>query len=732
MERLNVLFKSLVGDFPEIVTSLTGSASNRKYYRLSSAGASVIGVIGTDARENNAFVKLSSHMRSKGINVPEVLAVSDDGYAYVQEDLGDVVLFDVLQHAKKTGQGMEKVEDYLCETMSMLPKIQFDAASDLDFSICYPQPSFDRRMIMFDLNYFKYCFLKPSGLEFDEVLLQDDFERFADDLLQDESDTFMYRDFNARNVMLRDGVPYFVDFQGGRRGPIYYDVASFVWQARASYPDHLKERMLDSYLSALKEYSDVDADSFNERLRLFVLFRSLQVLGAYGFRGLIEQKSNFITSIPAALKNLSSIVEDSFEAYPYMTGILRRMTLLPRFSNERNDDGRLEVKVYSFAYGKGIPQDISGNGGGYVFDCRSIHNPGRYEPYKKMTGRDEPVKKFLEDDGEVFGFLDHAYGVVDSHVETFCQRGFMNLMVSFGCTGGQHRSVYCAEHMAQHLSQKYPSIRVRLIHREQGIDECLLPPVAKAMIFAAGLGTRLKPLTDSLPKALVPVCGKPLIEHVMDRLSRSGIKEAVVNVHHFADKVEEWVEGQDLLDVKVSDERAMLLETGGAVLHARHLLEGCGRFLIHNVDILSDADLGWFASRMHPDSVASLLVSNRETSRYFLFAPDSMRLVGWKNLKTGECVMSDERYCADDCLAYAFSGIHIMSDRIFDLMDEYVKETGIPVGGDAGIRFPVRDFYLWVARSHYVQGVLAERLEMLDVGKLDALAPAEEFIMSRR
>ena len=469
MNRLVELYKKVFSVEPESCTPLTGSASNRKYYRMSGEGGSCIGVVGTDVRENEAFLSIAGHFRTKGINVPEVYAVSDGGMAYIQQDLGNAVLFDMLTEARKTGEGMDRVNDLLSKTMSMLPKIQFEGAEGLDFSICYPQPSFDRRMVMFDLNYFKYCFLKPSGLEFDEVALQDDFERFADDLLVGDTDTFLYRDFNARNIMVCGDEPYFVDFQGGRRGPVFYDVASFAWQARAKFTDAQKEAMLSAYLSSYASYASVDEGSFRSSLRLFVLFRLLQVLGAYGFRGWVEHKANFVTSIPAAIAEMKAWLADPSGRYPYLMRVLGRLVELPRFNEPQHDDGVLEVKVYSFSFKKGVPHDPTGNGGGYVFDCRSIHNPGRYEPYKKLTGRDEPVIRFLEDDGEIFGFLEHAYGIVDSHVETYRKRGFTSLMVSFGCTGGQHRSVYSAEHMAHHLAQKYPDIHVRLIHREQGI-----------------------------------------------------------------------------------------------------------------------------------------------------------------------------------------------------------------------------------------------------------------------
>lgn len=475
MNRLYALYGSYYGVGPETVEPIGGSASNRRYFRMSSPEGRCIGVEGVDAEENSAFVGISSHFRRQGINVPEVYAVSDDGLYYIQEDLGTEMLSDHVDAALKQGGVPEEgpLADLLCRTMAALPKIQFEGARGLDFSICYPQPSFDRRMVMFDLNYFKYCFLKPSGLEFNEVLLQDDFERLADDLLEDQTDTFLYRDFNARNVMICGGEPYFIDYQGGRRGPIYYDVASFVWQARARYPEGLKKRLVDGYLAALTEYAEIPRDRFVSRLKLFVLFRLLQVLGAYGFRGWMEHKANFVISIPPAIESLRTLLEEPFESYPCLVQTLKDMTMLPRFDRSSVPDGVLEVKVFSFSYKKGIPEDPTGNGGGYVFDCRSIHNPGRYEPYRKLTGRDEAVIRFLEDDGEILGFLDHVYGVVDPHVATYRRRGFTSLTVSFGCTGGQHRSVYCAEHLARHLRGKFPDIRVRLIHREQNLSCCL-------------------------------------------------------------------------------------------------------------------------------------------------------------------------------------------------------------------------------------------------------------------
>ena len=472
MERLYRLFEKHYGCTPVDAVPLTGSASNRQYFRLTDGTRSCVGVVGTMTEENHAFLTMASHFRSKGLPVPEVYSVSEDGMAYIQEDLGNTILYNKVCEDFKTGE-TEAAEDLICRTVSLLPKFQFEGGAGLDYSVCCPESSFSRRTVMFDLNYFKYCFLKPSGLEFHEVRLQDEFERLADDLLggadvsEYKEDTFLYRDFQARNVMLRDGEPYFMDFQGGRRGPVHYDLASFVWQPRATYSEGLRKKCVDAYLEAAKEYMSVDREEFEDRLGLFVLFRLLQILGAYGFRGLVENKSAFVVSIPLAMNLLREQLAFRNWPYPYLVELLGKLAVMPKFMETGSDDGVLEVRVCSFSYRKGLPVDLSGNGGGYVFDCRSIHNPGRYEPYKKLTGRDEPVIRFLEDDGEVFGFLEHVYGVVDPHVETYSRRGFTSLMVSFGCTGGQHRSVYCAEHMAAHLREKYPGIRVLLSHREQ-------------------------------------------------------------------------------------------------------------------------------------------------------------------------------------------------------------------------------------------------------------------------
>lgn len=466
MERLLKLYQDRFGEKAGAVIPLPASGSHRQYFRLTGAGPAVIGTIGTDPDENRAFLTEARHFRSKGIRVPEIYAVTPDQSCYLQEDLGSISLYDLIAEGRGRGVYSEEEIRLLCKAISALPKIQIEGGQGLDFSVCYPDTAFNARMIEFDLNYFKYCFLKTAGVEFKEIPLQDDFDRLKEDLLACESDTFLYRDFQTRNVMMRDGEPWFIDFQGGRKGPIWYDVASFVWQARSRFPKELKERLIQAYLEALKPYMEIPEAEFREKLHLFVLFRTLQVLGAYGYRGKFEKKSYFLESIPYAMGNLREILETPFPRYPYLDRVLRELSSKEIVFPATNV---LEVHIISFSYKAGIPADASGNGGGYVFDCRGMHNPGRYERFKRSTGLDRDVIEFLEDHGEVQVFMDHVYGLIDPHVECFMRRGFSHLQVCFGCTGGQHRSVYCAEALARHLQRKY-RLRIHLTHREQGID----------------------------------------------------------------------------------------------------------------------------------------------------------------------------------------------------------------------------------------------------------------------
>lgn len=467
---LKNLYLSFVGQPAEDVIELPSSGSNRRYFRLKGV-KTLIGVSGTSSEEDKAFIYMSRHFREKGLPVPEVLCSSDDACFYLQEDLGDTLLFDAIEKGRKSCVFDEEEKRLLHKTIRLLPKIQFSGAEGFDFSYCYPQSEFNSRSILWDLNYFKYCFLKATGVDFQENKLEDDFQKMADVLLEDASSTFMYRDFQSRNVMVKDGEPWLIDFQGGRKGPIYYDVASFLWQAKAKYPKELREDLLDDYMDALGQYMKVEKKHFMNQLRHFVLFRTLQVLGAYGFRGYFEKKPHFIQSVPYAIENLRQLLKEDYSEYPYLCRILEILTTLKQFSDDMQKH-RLEVKIVSFAYKKGIPNDSSGNGGGFVFDCRAINNPGKYERYNHFTGLDEPVIRFLEEDGEITLFLNNVYGIIDASVKRYMDRGFTNLMVCFGCTGGQHRSVYSAQHLAEHLNKKF-GVKIHLIHREQNIEQIL-------------------------------------------------------------------------------------------------------------------------------------------------------------------------------------------------------------------------------------------------------------------
>lgn len=467
-EELRKLYITHTGYEPEHIDELPSSGSNRRYFRLT-GNPTLIGVSGESVEENRAFLYMAGHFRQKGLPVPQVVIHSEDEIYYLQEDLGDTLLFNAIEKGRKTSVFGEDEKQLLRKTIRLLPAIQFAGADGIDFSYCHPQAEFNSRSILWDLNYFKYCFLKATGMEFQEDRLEDDFQKMADVLLRSSSATFMYRDFQSRNVMIKNGEPWLIDFQGGRKGPVYYDVASFLWQAKANYPDSLRKELLKEYLDALCKYRPVDEAYFYAQLRHFVLFRTMQVLGAYGFRGYFEKKPHFIQSVPFAIGNLRQLLQEPYPEYPYLCRILRELTELKQFTDDLQKR-RLVVKVTSFAYKKGIPEDPSGNGGGFVFDCRAVNNPGKYDRYKPFTGLDEPVIRFLEDDGEITDFLEHAYALVDASVKRYMERGFTSLSVCFGCTGGQHRSVYSAQHLAEHLNEKF-GVQVNLMHREQNIEQ---------------------------------------------------------------------------------------------------------------------------------------------------------------------------------------------------------------------------------------------------------------------
>ncbi len=472
-EQLIRLYKQTFSTEIDEVIPLPRSGSDRRYFRLKNAHKTVIGAYNPDEKENQAFVSFSHHFQSQNIPVPEILSENLEQNIYLLQDLGDSTLFQQLQVSKKTGKFPDDVIPYYHEALQQLARLQILGGKDLNYSLCYPKSAFDRQSILWDLNYFKYYFLNLSKTPFDEQALEADFQDFADELLKTDNDYFMFRDFQSRNIMLHDEKVWFIDYQGGRKGPRQYDIASLLWQAKANLPYPLREKLLHYYIDVAKDFAPIKPAEFIKAYYGFVLVRCLQVLGAYGFRGLYEGRKHFITSIPFALNNLKWLLNNA--DLPALSTLRKALEEMidsefarqylekPIFSAHPE---QLTIRVFSFSYKNGYPEDHSGHGGGFAFDCRSIHNPGRYAPYKKLTGRDEPVKRFLEEKSEIKSFLKHAFSIVDKAVETYLSRDFTYLSVGFGCTGGQHRSVYSADALAEHLKEKY-QVNIQLEHLVQ-------------------------------------------------------------------------------------------------------------------------------------------------------------------------------------------------------------------------------------------------------------------------
>ena len=467
-DQLISLFES---HFKEEVTyfeQLPGSGSYREYVRMKSSGNLVIGAYNQDIKENQAFIEFSAHFKNKGIPVPNIYAVSTDMRSYLQEDLGNITLFDFLTKTRENEGFSEKIVDVYKQVLRELPKIQLVAGKDMDYSNCYPREAFDKQSMMWDLNYFKYYFLKLAKIPFDEQALEDDFQTFSDYLLAVDNHAFLYRDFQSRNIMLKDGKVYFIDYQGGRKGALQYDLASLLYDAKANIPEAEREELLEFYLDELSLYKHTDHAKFKSLFGGYVLIRIMQAMGAYGFRGFYEKKEHFLKSIPFALKNLETLLEkNTIQAkLPELFKVLKAVTESEFLKSISPQNDRLTVRISSFSYKRGIPKDPSGNGGGFVFDCRAIHNPGRYLEFKHLTGKDIQVQEFLEKKSTMADFLSAVFKLVSHSVEVYSSRGFSHLCVNFGCTGGQHRSVYAAEKLAEYLKNNYP-VMVVLQHIEQ-------------------------------------------------------------------------------------------------------------------------------------------------------------------------------------------------------------------------------------------------------------------------
>lgn len=462
-EILKKLYQEKYGVKPEI-HPIAGGGSSREYYRLKSPGVSVVGVWNEDVRENSIFLELEEVLRDQGVNVPEIIICDPTGKAFIQQDLGDEILFNILKDK-------EKRIPLSLMALDSLVKIQNLPESLWREKVGFPP--FSKRLIMWDLNYFKYDYLKPAHISFDEDKLENDFDLLTHTILSTNRITgLMYRDFQSRNIMVKDSQLWFIDFQGARKGPLVYDAVSFIWQAKAPFSFEERLYLTEYYAEKLSKMSGIDKQIILTDFQSMLIFRTLQVLGAYGFRGLIEKKSHFLESLPYAAANLSFIRENGWlENYPEIKKVSFQIEKKEKKINTEKKE--LELKIFSFSYKKGYPEDLSGNGGGFMFDCRAIHNPGRYAEYKELTGRDEEVIKFLENTEEASTFVKNAVEIVIPSISRYIKRGFTSLQVGFGCTGGRHRSVYCAELFSQEILKIFPDLKIHLIHREQEIEELI-------------------------------------------------------------------------------------------------------------------------------------------------------------------------------------------------------------------------------------------------------------------
>jgi len=469
IEVLKRLFEEHFHEPAQRVIPLQGElgGSGRQIIRLSGTRATAIGILYNVREENLAFLEFSRHFRRHGLPVPEIYGESLDHGAYLEEDFGDTTLFEFLsKHRNGTVIAPPVVNAYR-KVVEALPKFQIEAGRDLNYSVCYPRGSFDRQSIVWDLNYFKYYFLRLAGIPFNEQSLEDDFERLTEFLLSAERDFFLYRDFQSRNIMLRGGKPYFLDYQGGRKGALQYDLASLLFDAKADLPPELRQQFLDYYLDCITEYADIDRDAFLKHYYAYVYARILQALGAYGFRGFYERRPHFLQSVPYALKNLRWLLHNANLpiALPTLMGAFESMLGSEKLHSIAKEADNLVVRVNSFSFHRELPKDESGNGGGFIFDGRSLPNPGREEKFKELTGRDAPVIEYLNQQESVHQFLACVYTLVDASVANYQSRGFKSLMISFGCTGGQHRSVFLAEQLARRLRSRN-GLTVELHHIE--------------------------------------------------------------------------------------------------------------------------------------------------------------------------------------------------------------------------------------------------------------------------
>ena len=455
------------------INAMPSSGSSRRYFRVKTDKRYLIGAFNLNIEENDAFFSFSKHFHECGLPVPEVLAISPEKDVYIQTDLGDDTLFSHVENCLKNDKFDDETIELYKKSLDKLVDFQVIGHKGLDYSKAFPTPEFDEMSIMQDLNYFKYCFLKEQEeISFNETRLDADFQRLAKYILDAPSDFFMYRDFQSRNIMIVNNEPYFIDYQGGRKGPLQYDVVSLLYQVKARIPEEIRAQLINYYKQRISSEKSSLVESFDKYFPAFVLLRLLQVLGAYGFRGLIQKKLHFMQSIPYAIREIMKACNNwslPFELPELQTVIKQFGVLLMKY--ESFEPERLTITVNSFSFKNGgVPYDKSGNGGGYVFDCRALPNPGRYVEFKQKTGEDVEVQEFMDDKPDTHYFLQNVQMLVFQSIDNYLERGFKNLQINFGCTGGQHRSVFFAQTIGRMIHENYPMVRVEINHLAQHIS----------------------------------------------------------------------------------------------------------------------------------------------------------------------------------------------------------------------------------------------------------------------
>ncbi len=460
------LFKEWSGKNPENIIQLPPTTSGREYFRLEAGSTTAVGAYNNNKRENNAFIYLSNHLRKHKVNVPEIYRVNNNKNIYLIEDLGNITLKKQLDAIEDKELFYRSAGKLYKKVIDEMPRIQVNASRDLDFSICYPRHEFDYQSIMWDMNYFKYYFLKLAKINFDEQYLEEDFKTLARYLLDAESNYFLYRDLQSRNIMIKNNNIYFIDYQGGRKGALQYDLASLLFEAKTNLPYKLREELLNYYITVNSERKDFNSKEFLRYYPAYIMIRMMQAMGAYGYRGYFERKAFYLQSIPYAVRSLNwLLINKKLELkLPELSACFKQIVNSELLDAYVNNQKEFIISINSFSYKEGIPQDHTENGGGFVFDCRAMPNPGKYAEYSRLTGKDHEVINFLEKESEVMKFADNIYSVIEAAILNYQQRDFTNLMINFGCTGGRHRSVYFAEQIAKRIKRNF-KIKINLRHR---------------------------------------------------------------------------------------------------------------------------------------------------------------------------------------------------------------------------------------------------------------------------